>query len=200
MTTDDLTAPGWRWIGGAGTPSGTMGSSGVAVPFDRIRAVLTRLPYVYEHELPFIDEADRGYLSQELSAFMLAWLAGLSCPVLNRPSPSSLLGVGWRPERWLLEAARVGLPTRPLRRTPDQPIHGTPNGPVVRAAVVGDRVLHSPCPEFSPRLRALARAAAVDLLAVECVLLRQQWWVRGADLFVDLDDPAIADAILEHLR
>jgi len=200
LTTDDLAAPGWRWTSGAGTPSGTMGSSGVAVPFGRIRGVVTRLALVHEHELPFIDEVDRAYVSQEISAFLLAWLTGLSCPVLNRPSPTSLMGVGWRQEQWLSAAAEVGLPTRPLHRVLGRPAIESPGGPVVRATVVRDRVLGAPSTAVEAPLLALARHAGVELLAVSFTLLEQRWWVLGVDPLVDVDDPAVADTILEHLR
>lgn len=200
LTVDDLAAPGWRWTGGAGIPTGTMGLRGTAVPFDRIRGVITRLPHVHEHELPFTHEDDRAYVAQEMSAFLLAWLSSLPCPVINRPSASSLTGVAWRREQWLHRAALVGLPVVPFRRTPDASAGRAPPRPAIRTAVVGDRVLEAPDPTLAARSRALAREAAADLLAVEYVLVEQRWRVHAADPLVDLDNAAVAAAVLEYLR
>lgn len=197
MTTDDLAAPGWRWTFGADVPSGSFESGGTLVTRDRIRGVLTRLPGVHAQELPFIAERDREYVAQEMHAFLLAWLTSLPCKVVNRPTPSSLMGVGWRREGWLLAARRVGLEVRPYVRTPHRLAPEPPHGVTSSVVVVGKRVLNAPDPVFEAKARALAVEAAAELLAIECELHEHRWLVRSVGSWLDFDAPSVADAVLE---
>jgi hypothetical protein len=90
---------------------------GTVTPCREITGVLIRRPCVIEAELPHIRSADRRYVAEEMSAFLFAWLTGLTCPVLNRPRDFHLLGPPWRPEQWVRAAAALGIATRPTDRT-----------------------------------------------------------------------------------
>src|SRR5262245_49828372 len=114
----DLSVAGWRhYVGGpprAGAAAAVAG--GRPVETAAISGVLTRLPRVAEADLAHVVAADRAYAAAEMTAFLLSWLAALTCPVLNRPTPGCLSGPSWWPEQWAAAAARVGIPTRPMRR------------------------------------------------------------------------------------
>jgi hypothetical protein len=57
-------------------------------------------------------DADRAYAQSEMFALLLSWLAGLPCPVINRPAPPSLVGPNPSPLEWAAHARAAGL--RPL--------------------------------------------------------------------------------------
>lgn len=200
LTTEDLAAPGWRWSFGEGVSSGTVGLDSVSVSDHQITGVVTRLPHVFEHELPFIADADRGYVAQEMNAFLLGWLTSLSCPVLNRPTPISLLGVGWRPQQWRLAARRAGFEVAPQVPRTRSFTSESPWDVGRRVLVVGDRVVDSPDDALCNSARSLARDAGVELLSIDLVFVDQQWRFLSADPSFDPDIPANADAVLEHLQ
>lgn len=56
------------------------------------------------------DPAERDYATAELGAFTLSWLAGLRCPVRNRPDPSFLAGTPHEPLVALAAARAAGWP------------------------------------------------------------------------------------------
>jgi hypothetical protein len=74
-----------------------------------LRGVHTRLGAVAPADLPHITADDREYVAAEMTAFLLSFLGGLSCPVLNRPTASSLMGPGWHLPRWRAAAIAAGL-------------------------------------------------------------------------------------------
>src|SRR5215469_1265296 len=82
LTADDLTSAGWRWWDEARS-DGVAVVAGRRVRVQSIRGVLTRRPTVLPQELVAIAEADRDYVASETTAFLVAWLSSLSCPVLN---------------------------------------------------------------------------------------------------------------------
>lgn len=57
--------------------------------------------------------ADSAYLEEEWRAAIVAWLAGLACPVLNRPTGVSLCGTMFGDAHWRYLATQVGLAVRP---------------------------------------------------------------------------------------
>src|SRR5262245_2467532 len=115
VTSSDLSAVGWRDHVGRHAGA-TAGIDGRVVSTDDITGVLTRLAAVEERELTHIVPDDRAYVAQEMTAFLVSWLSGLSCPMLNRPTPGCLAGPPWRRERWIHEAARLHIPVIPVRR------------------------------------------------------------------------------------
>jgi hypothetical protein len=115
LSCEDLSSPGWRYC-----PTDRRASRAVigkrVVPDKDIRGVLVRRPQVVQQELPYIAAADREFVAAEMTAFLLAWLSHLPCPVLNRPRGTSLCGPNWRPEQWTHAAAMIGIPVEPVRR------------------------------------------------------------------------------------
>ena len=115
LTCEDLSVPGWRhYVAAGGTSVAVIDGREVAV--EEITGVVTCLPNVSELELLHIVPSDRAYVAAEMSAFLLSWLSALSCPVLNRPSPTCLSGPYWRPEQWARVASEVGMRVQPVHR------------------------------------------------------------------------------------
>src|SRR6266545_2541670 len=90
LTPRDLSRPGWFYR--PGTRGSALVADGEEFGSEEIAALVTRLPWVSEFELPQIVEGDRAYVASEMGAFLIAWLSELACPVANRPSPSCLCG------------------------------------------------------------------------------------------------------------
>src|SRR5437899_8192349 len=86
LTSADLSASGWRHYLPPSRRSRAMIAARSVVP-EAITGVLTRIPCVYEQELGHIVPEDRSYVASEMTAFLLAWLSSLTCPVLNSPTP-----------------------------------------------------------------------------------------------------------------
>ncbi len=199
LTCRDLSRPGWRHYGDS-AERGTAVIDGHPVPVREIRGVLTRSPGVAASELEHIVPSDRAYVAAEMTAFLVFWLYGLSCRVLNRPSAQSLKGPGWQPEQWVSAAARLGIPVLPIHkhigRAPDAPEPLEPR--TMTATVVGERVFGPVDEELAHHARILARAANVDLLRVHFGNASVGSRLVAADLAVDVNDPEVQAAILEH--
>jgi hypothetical protein len=189
----DLSRPGWRHHAGEPGPAAAA-VGGRGVPVADLEAVVVRLGAVTAGELDGVRPEDRNYAAQEMTAFLLAWLDALHCPVLNRPTPGCLNGPAWRPRQWALAAAGAGLPvTRP------QPPDGTGTQGGVVVTVVGDRCIGAAHPHATGRVRRLAAAARVALLEVRLDGTGPDAAFLGANAWPDLADPAVADALDAHL-
>jgi hypothetical protein len=202
LTCEDLSVAGWRHH--LGDPEGSeVVVDGQAVAAREITGVLTRLPYVTENELVRIAREDRAYVAAEMTAFLHFWLSGLPCPVLNRPTPVSLTGPGWRREQWVYVAARLGIPVEPLVWHLDRDA-GVPEKEESAAAdttvtVVGSRCLGSADHTLVSQARRLAGAAGVELLAVNFRVTEAGFRFHSASSsWADVSSPEVADAILEH--
>jgi hypothetical protein len=114
LTCRDLSVAGWSYRPGQGARSRAV-VGGRRVAAREIEGVLVRLPHVPLDELAHIAPDDREYVAEEMRAFLLSWLSDLPCPVLNRPTPTSLAGPGWSPAQWIVAATRVGLRVGPVR-------------------------------------------------------------------------------------
>lgn len=199
LTPADLSVAGW--CQGVGVPGRwTAVVDGVAVPQEEITGVLVRLPAVVEEGLPAIAPADRSYVAAEMTAFVLFWLSGLRCPVLNRPTPAYLPGPYWRRESWVRAAAAAGIPVQPVHRratlppaTPDATVPFVPT-----VTVVGERSFGEADPSLHSHARCLAASTKVELLAVQFTALDRRARLVNADLFPDLSDDRIAEAVLDH--
>lgn len=208
LTCEDLSVVGWRHslrgVGGDSPPllDSTAVVDGQVVGVEEISGVLTRLPYIFEQELLQIVPDDRSYVAAEMNAFLISWLSGLKCPVLNRPTPTYLLGPNWRPQQWLYAAAQLGIPVHPMRRyiaLSGDVCPKPPEMPPVTVTVVGDRIFGSVDQALATQARRLADAAKVDLLAIHFSGSESGADFLGADLWPDISSPDVADAILEYL-
>lgn len=197
LTPRDLSHPGWRHhVGTAGEEWAVIGRE--RVRGDDLRGVITRLPLVQEHDLGHIAAADREYVAAEMTAFLLSWLTGLKCPVLNRPTVTSLMGKNFSRERWLVLAGRAGL-------TVARGARGALGSDVERprfggaATVIGDRWVGDVDDALGEGAVRLAAIAGVSLCTVRFDGGDGGAGFIDADLFTDLGDPRVADALLEHL-
>lgn len=211
LTPEDLSVVGWRHYlssidGEAGEENSSSFSSavvgGVASALDQITGVLTRLPSIFEQELLHIVPEDRAYIATEMNAFLIAWLSSLKCPVLNRPTPTYLLGPAWRPEQWVYAAAQLGIPVRPMRRQSSMSANACPQvleKSSVKVTVVGDHCLGEVEKTLASHARRIADAAQVDLLTVHFSSNESPAEFLGADLWIDISAPDVGDAIFEYL-
>lgn len=201
LTAADLSTPGWAaTLPGPGRSTAVV--EGELVDVAEISAVLTRLPSVGVDELGHIAPAERPYVAAEMNAFLLWWLAHLACPVVNRPAPPRLSGPAWRPERWCVVAAGLGVPVEPRRRValPDCVAASDEPRPGAAVTVVGTTCIGAVDAVLADRARLLAAAASVDLLRVTFTGADGDARFVGAHADVELSDERVRDAVLELLE
>lgn len=150
---DDLSRPGWVAEFPQAGPAFV--ADGQRRATRDLTGVLVRLPAVRAEHLPHIAEADRDYAAAEMTAFLAYWLSALECPVVNRPTPSLLMGPAWTVVRWLALARDLGIAGAQ-----------EPGGPAERwVTAVGGRAFPAEDPA-APAAVALARQAGVSLLGL----------------------------------
>lgn len=201
LTCEDLSVPGWRYELDA-PATGWAVIAGRRVPVAEIAGVLVRWPAIFERELVRIDPGERAYVAAEMTAFLRSWLTTLPCPVLNRPSATSLTGPSWRPEQWVHAAAHCGIPVRPVRRCVARGDGRPPpagQGEHATVTVVGGGAIGAVDPILADWACRLAAAAGVGLLAAHFSGRGREAALLSADLLPDFDGGEIADAILEYL-
>src|SRR5262245_56122259 len=201
LTCKDLSVVGWQHpVGVADVSTAVIG--GQVIPSGRITGILTRLPCVDAGELTHIVPADRPYVAAEMNAFLASWLSGLTCPVLNRPTPACLMGPSWRREQWVHAADQLGIPIVPVRRraalTGGAPAEAW-EPQAITITVIGDRCFGGADRALTAQAQRLAAAASVGMLAVHFSGAQAGASMLGADLWPDISCAAIADAILEYL-
>jgi len=201
MTPADLSQPGWS-LHLPGTGPSTAVIAGEPVASSTIAGVLTRLPVVTEHDLPHIIAADRGYVAAEMTAFLLAWLTSLPCPLVNRPPAQCLSGPHWREAQWIRAANRLGIPavpamlgTRRTTRVRDDGGDGTTG-----VVVIGRQHVGTADPVLVAHAHALADAAGVELLSVRFDGEGPSARFVAASMWPDLDDARVSDAVLRLMR
>lgn len=202
MTCEDLSVRGWRYF--LGNPKASLlVLQGKTVALDEISGVVTRLPYVSTDELPHIVPADRAYVASEISAFLLCWLCGLTCPVVNCPTPECLTGPCLRPEQWVVAAARSGMRVRPLQRR----IGGvksnereTSQEPSVIATIIGDRCFGTVDQTLHNQMRRLAKALGIALLSVRFSSSQADATFLGATLCPEIDCDCTAEALIDYFE
>lgn len=202
LSCEDLSSPGWRYC-----PTDRRASRAViserVVPDKDIRGVLVRRPQVVQQELACIAAADREFVAAEMTAFLLAWLSHLACPVLNRPRGTSLCGPDWRPEQWTHAAAMIGIPVEPVQRQVPPP--AKINDPAlddrtrVEAVIVGERCLGDVSADQAADARKLAVAVGVGLLTVWFAVRSGESRFVAASAMPSLADAHVAEAVREHL-
>ena len=197
MTCQDFLTEGWRFYPDSPHESVAV-AGGNKIRREAISGVLTLRPCVLEQELTPVDPLDRHYVCAEINAFLIAWLSSLSCPVLNRPTTTSLSGPNWRPERWLAEAAKLGIPVEPRTRSVPLKLQNEPietlEEPVQHVPVIGGRARAGAEPELALFAERLARQAQVEWLEARFRSGRMIW----AGCWPDLTRAEVADAVMEY--
>lgn len=184
LSARDLTTAGWEFHP-ADPTAGVAVVGGRRVPVANLRAVLTRRPAVLSEELAWLDPGDRQYVAAETNAFLVAWLSSLPCPVVNRPTTTSLCGPAWDELRWRSAAAGVGID---WAETDDY-------SPVQRVVICGVQCFFAATDKQVESAHALAHAADVALLSV---LFRGDR-VCGTSVAPPLDNPEIRGYLMRHL-
>jgi hypothetical protein len=201
LTSADLSVAGWRhYIGAPGASTAVVG--GRVVNVADITGILSRLPWVFEAELPHIVLDDRSYVATEMSAFLLSWLSSLTCAVINRPHPGCLVGPAWRTAKWLHLVSQIGVPVSAQQQQIKVSI-GSPSRPfatdAVAVTVVGDCCFGSRDTTLKNYARRISKAADVDLLTVYFSEESAKARFLGVQLCPEILSDEIADAILERL-
>lgn len=198
LTCQDLSVKGWRH--GPGEVDASV-IGGRLTRTSEIEGVLTRLPLVEQSDLGNIVPGDRGYVAAEMTAFLAAWLSDLRCPVLNRPTATCLMGPYWRREKWVLTAARLGIPVvTAYRSVPPETRDGRPDlrrGPTT-LHVIGQRCVGSADEQLRRWAVALAEAAGVGILRVRFTVAEAGPALLDADYWADVADPELSTAILGY--
>ncbi len=109
LTPLDLCSDGWCVELGAS--DATFVADGQQRSVSELEGVVTRLVMVPSAEMLVLAESDREYAACESTALLAWWLSTLSCPVINEPDPSSLVGPRFHPLQWARLAAELNIPT-----------------------------------------------------------------------------------------
>jgi hypothetical protein len=189
LTPDDLSEVGWLYRPGR-SDEGRAIVGGRPVATNQISGVATLLCTVGEDELVRIVAAERAYVAAEMTAFLVAWLTELPCPVVNRPTPGCLMGPSWSPERWRVASIRAGCRLA-------KPRAGRGGG--ITLTVVGETCVGDGDPNLGRATRRLAREAGVECLAVTFTGPEPDAGFVAASLAPDILHPAVADAMLGRL-
>lgn len=213
LTCADLSRPRWRYVAGD-LGAGRADVDGQLIATPAIRAVITRMPAVGEAELGHVHKDDRVYAAAEMQAFLLAWLSSLECPVLNRPSPSSLAGPSWSVAQWVQRALRLGLRARPVEqravfvKAAPSAAERRLDGNSIFVDVIGKRAFlaggREPRASEAPLVQAalaLTWDAGVDMLRVYFEPGSEQRPVfLEVGLWVDVAAEAVAKALADRCR
>jgi hypothetical protein len=202
LTCGDLSLSGWRHHPTYPHESVAV-VSGETVAVGQITGVLSRLPGVYDHEIPQIMPTDRPYVAAEMTAFLSAWLNHLQCPVLNRPAATCLLGPSWRSQQWTHTAARLGIPVcAEPQKIALHAVATKDQADSVAVTVIGNCTLGEVDPLLAQQAQQLAKAAQVNLLTVHFrrsgATLKRTF--LSAELWADLSSEAIAEAIWNYVN
>lgn len=158
---------------------------GRTIDSSEVEGVLNRIAVI--PPLTQSNSEDGKYAAQEVSAFLLAWLASLS-NVLNPPSPGGLCGQLRSMAEWTFLAARAGLRTLTYERRVTSARQPSPTLTVtdsLAAFVFGSEVLADrAAPGIKEGCRSLARLAGTPMLEVSFVKIGEAnedtWLFSGA--------------------
>jgi hypothetical protein len=198
----DLSRPGWTFHPDPRRRTGCNGSE--AFSAGDLSAVIIRLVAVFPGQILHVVAKDREYVAVEMTAFLRAWLYGLSCPLINPPTASSLSGPVWESERWAMLAHRLKIPFVSTRlRVPanqDRLPELNPQ-PRQRVVVVGEEVIASQeCPgELANWARTLVSAAGIYCGAVHFDISDSGARALSVDCWPDLSEAALFEALRRAL-
>jgi hypothetical protein len=129
---------------------------GAPVNTSEIKMVLTRRPSILAEELIGVHQEDRSYIAAEMNAFLVAWLASLGCPVINRPTGTCLCGPSWTDEHWKIAVIRAGGRWIASKEAS------------CMAYVIGRQCINTPTSRIGNVLLEVAAAAEVQFLGASC--------------------------------
>ena len=198
-------------VSDAGISTSIEVSAGLCIDDWRLSGVLNRSLGAPDRAWQRAAPAERDYASAELHAFMVSWLAGLRCPVRNRPTPQCLAGPAPHPFVATAAAARAGLLCPPLTTTTAEAPLGDIQLVAARlAAGAGSRPVSVPCVDGSPvvagvpddvatgiaRFLALVGAAEA-VVGIDFLVAGGKWWFAGMTPLPSLRDGG--QAMVERL-
>jgi len=134
-----------------------------------IRGVINLLPAVYPDELVFYPPEEREYQASEFHALLTFFLSALACPVINRPTPSSLTGPYLNPIGWYNMAHQLDIPVSSVSLDSDafvNPFTPRQSETVVEVSCLGGSVISRSHTIADDYTITLARAAKVEYLKV----------------------------------
>jgi hypothetical protein len=203
LTPVDLSREGWRWQPGIRARN-VAAIQRELVETSLITGVFTRLPAVSSKEIPHIIAHDREYVAAEMHAFLFAWLSGLPCPVVNRPSAYCLAGPYWKHEQWLHTAGQLGIDVEPahrkitcgtLSRSRDVLLDN-----VTAITIAGNHHMGSCDPVLVGQARQVTAAAGITF---STILFRKAGATSkflGVNLWPDVANPVIADLLFRVIQ
>jgi hypothetical protein len=197
MTPRDLARRGWVHRPGSDADVVVIDSGQVAAR--ELTGVVTQLCFVAPDDLAPIVAVDRPYVAAEMTAFLLAWLSDLPCPVVNRPSPLGLAGPNLRPEAWMALASEAGIPVRPIRRDRHGYRAQDASGARDEVTVVGNRALGAMSARAGERALRLARRVDAEMMVAVFDPAEPDEPLLDAHTWPDLTRADVADALLELL-
>lgn len=154
---------------------------------EQIRGLLNRVGFVPLSHVERASPADRAYATEEISAFLLAWLDGIGGRVINPALPQSLDGGGFPAATVFHMAAMAGLPTGGWRSdAPAVTAPSTARG-TSRHVVVFDGRVYGPLVPRSLQAGCVRLGAllGVPLLQVALRHGAEDWRFEGAHGLVD---------------
>lgn len=199
MTPADLSCEGWT-VETEHMEKANIVVEGRRVRLGEIRGWVNLLPAVFEGELVRVEAGDRRYAATEMSAFLTFLLTHAPGKVVNRPSPTQLNGPGWSHEKWILEAARAGLPVRRWAVHSHQEAPPPRISPLRFCTVLGAKIWgcdSSTTPSHSASQR-LAVAANTAFLRLHFGQDAAGDFFLGANPVPPLNDPEMIDALDQH--
>ncbi len=199
MTPADLSCGGWQVEAGR-LADAVVVVAGELLRMDAVRGWINLLPVVWETELARIDPIDRRYAAAEMSAFLTYLLSEVRDRVVNQSSATELTGPGWSYEKWILEAARAGLPVRSWTVDSHEQLPARQIKEVVFCTVLGSktwgsdsstRQLYGPC-------ERLAASAKSNFLRVYFEHVADEDYFLSAHTVAPLDEPQMVEALHQH--
>jgi hypothetical protein len=146
---------------------------------EAITGLVNRVQYLPTAHFATASAADRAYATEELSAFVLAWLDGVAGRVINPPLPSALGGGAFAPMTTAYAAAMAGLPLAAWRGSSMESGEADVTRlPATHAAIVLDgQLFGSPIPhEIQDGCRRLSMLLGTPLLQVQLHRSRDDCW------------------------
>ena len=162
--------------------------------------VLVRIASIDPEDLQHIAERDRPYVAAEMTAFLLAWLSELPCPVLNRPTSQCLGGPAFRREQWVHLAGRLSIPRAPVHRDTRTIGAAVDDDSSCELTVVGNTCFGDADWTLMTSARRLAGNSGAALLSVKFTGTTADSEFVDASPWPNLGSPQLADAVLSYFE